>query len=140
LSIASLSEALTLLLREVPSSFPPEQVDRIWIFAPREIGSRESGLVVLSLLGGPGQRQDQRRLVTWHYEAVRERGGWKRKDAVLEQGLAPPERIPRLMAGVLARLGDTAEAPISESVGSVQSWNALMSSLGIEPVDPPSEE
>ncbi|CAN5746572.1 hypothetical protein BH23GEM6_BH23GEM6_12520 [soil metagenome] len=140
MSIAKLSEALRLLLGEIPSRFPPEQMDRIWIFAPREIGSRESGLVVLSLLNGSGDRPEQRRLVTWHYEAVRDRGGWKRKDAVTEQGRAPHDRIPGMMAGVLARLGDATEAPLEHSIGDRDRWSALMTSLGVNPVDPPRGE
>jgi hypothetical protein len=59
LSDPPLSEALQLLLRELTSRFPSEVVDRVWIFAPREIAGRESGLVVLSLTARPDGECDR---------------------------------------------------------------------------------
>jgi hypothetical protein len=194
LSDPPLSEALQLLLRELTSRFPSEVVDRVWIFAPREIAGRESGLVVLSLTegpaasatgsagtiegaaartaeataagtneatagsitegaaasttgsastneGAPGSTSDRRQLVTWRYEATRERGKLRRVDTIAEQGWAPRDRIPRLIEGVLARLGDAAETPLVEAVGGDPArWNELLLSMGLAPVDPPYEE
>jgi hypothetical protein len=140
LSAPAVTEALQQLLREIAPRFPPEVIDRVWIFAPREIGGKESGLVVLSL-HADGERADTRRLVTWRYEATRERGRPRRSDLVTEQGSAPTERIPRLIEGVLARLGDAAETPIAEAVaGDPERWNAFLASLGIAAVDPTYEE
>lgn len=137
-----LSEALQLLLLELTTRFPPEVVDRVWIFAPREIAGRESGLVVLSLTeGAAASTEDRRQLVTWRYEAARERGKLRRVDTIAEQGWAPRDRIPRLIEGVLARLGDAAETPLVEAVGGDPArWSEFLLSVGIVPVDPPYEE
>ncbi len=136
-----IGEPLQRLLAELPASFPPESIDHIWIFAPREISGKESGLVVLSLTFPDAERASLRRLVTWRYEAVRERGQVRRTDEVAEQGSAPAERIPRLIEGVLARMGDAAESPITEAVaGDPGRWSAMLDSLGIAVVDPPYEE
>jgi hypothetical protein len=142
LSTTPVSEALQLLLRELTSRFPPEVVDRIWVFAPREIAGRESGLVVLSLTEAAAVSTDDRRqLVTWRYEAARERGKLRRVDTIAEQGWAPRDRIPRLIEGVLARLGETAETPLMEEVRSdPRRWSEFLRSMGIAPVDLPYEE
>jgi hypothetical protein len=141
LSPPAIGEPLRLLLADLPGRFPPELIDRIWIFAPREIAGRESGLVVLSLRGPEQARDGARRLVTWRYEAVRDRGRVRRTDSVAEQGSAPTERIPRLIEGVLARMGDAAETPIAEAVaGDPGRWDAFLDSLGIAVVDPSKQE
>ena len=133
---ASHTEAQLQLLRELPARVPVERVERIWLFAPREIGERESGLLVLSLLSDGTRPEGQRQVVTWRYEAERVRGRLRRTDAVTEEGWAPSERIPRLIEGVLARLGDKRENPASEEIaGSETRWVALLESLGAAPVD-----
>jgi hypothetical protein len=135
-SAAPLSEAQQGLLRELPSRVPVERIERVWLFAPREIGAKESGLVVLSLLPDADRPEGQRQVVTWRYEAERVRGRVRREDAVGEEGWAPAEWIPRLIDGVLARLGDESENPIEEAIdGSGERWNALLAGLGIAPVD-----
>jgi hypothetical protein len=70
---------LQQLLREIPQRFPTERIDRVWIFAPREMTGKESGLVVLSLTAAQASTEtvpEVRHVVTWHYEAVRARGGF----------------------------------------------------------------
>jgi hypothetical protein len=135
---------LQQLLREIPQRFPTERIDRVWIFAPREMTGKESGLVVLSLTAAQASTEtvpEVRHVITWHYEAVRARGGVRRTDAVTEQGSAPPDRIPRLIEGVIARLGEAAESPITESIGGDSGrWNEFLASLGAGPVDPPNKE
>jgi hypothetical protein len=174
LSDPLLSEALQLLLRELTTRFPPEIVDGIWVFAPREIAGRESGLVVLTLTEVPAasvtkgaaestiagaapsttepeaprmtepaaaSKDDRRQLVTWRYEATRERGKLRRVDTITEQGRAPRDRIPRLIEGVLARLGEAAETPLVHAIaGDPGRWGEFLLSVGILPVDPPYEE
>jgi hypothetical protein len=78
------------------------------------------------------------------YEAERVRGALRRTDAVLEQGRAPAERVPRLIAGVLARLdrrGEGGEEPRGEEIaGSPARWAAFLAGLGVAPLDPPNGE
>lgn len=137
----TLSEPLRQLLAELPGTFPPERVDHIWLFAPRERGGRELGLVVLSLMEGAGGEGEQRQVVTWRYEATREKGAVRRQDSLAEQGWAPAERIPRLIEGVVARAGDEAEDPIAEAIGGdAERWSAFLAGLGIAAVDPTYRE
>lgn len=129
-------EAMRALLRELPGRVPVERLERLWLFPPREIAGKESGLVVLSLLPGPERPAGQRQVVTWRYEAERVRGRVRREDAVAEEGWAPAERIPRLIQGVLARLEGEAEDPRLEEIGGSEArWAALLASLGAGAVD-----
>lgn len=129
-------EAQHALLRDLPGRVPVERIDRVWLFRPREIGGRESGLVVLSLLPPPERPEGQRQLVTWRYEAERVRGVLRREDTVTGEGWAPAERIPRLIEGVLARLGDENERPIAEQIGGdPERWAALLASSRSGSVD-----
>jgi hypothetical protein len=133
---APLTEALQRLLLDLPATFPPESIDRVWLFAPRERAGRETGLVVLSLRETDAGDEDARRLVTWRYEAVREKKALRRTDALTEQGRAPADRIPRLIDGVLARLGDEAENPVAESIGGDPArWDVFLQGLGLVTVD-----
>lgn len=136
MSTGTLSEAQRELLRELPNRVPVERIERIWVFGARQVGERESGLLVLSLLPPAERPPDQRQVVTWRYEAERVRGRLQRSDSVAEEGWAPAERIPRLIDGVLARLRDETENPVTEAIeGSEARWTALMQALGALQVD-----
>lgn len=114
----------------------PARIERIWLFNPREINGKESGLVVLSLLPPQERPGGLRQVVTWRYEAERARGKLLRRDAIAEEGWAPAERIQRVIEGVLARLGDATENPIMEAIGGDEArWNAFTESLGMMRVD-----
>jgi hypothetical protein len=130
------SRALGRLLLELPATVPLHRIDRVWIFAPRTTAARETGLVVLSLLGEPSGRADRRQLVTVRYEAESVRGAVRRTDRVTEEGWAPADRLSRLIAGVLARLGAGAEEPVERAVaGSAEAWAALLADLGVATLD-----
>jgi hypothetical protein len=75
-------------------------VDRIWVFPPLVKGRREWGLVAVSLLTGD---PDRRELVTGRYSAELTGGGVVFHPEVSSQGEAPPERLPRIMDGVVRR-------------------------------------
>ncbi len=135
------SEALREVLRDLPRQVPVGRLERIWLFAPREIAGKESGLLVLSLFAASERPSGQRQVVTWRYEAERVRGRLQRSDLVAEEGWAPAERLPRLIAGVLARLGDESEHPRLEVIGGSEArWTALLEALGIAAVDSPGGE
>lgn len=127
------SEALRGLLADLPARVPPEEMDRVWIFAPRDLGGRESGLVVLGLLPLAGEEAEQRRVVTVSYEAQPTRGGVQRVDTLVEQGIVPRDRVPELISGVLRRLGGEGEDPVEGRVeGDRARWRDLVESLGAE--------
>ena len=105
------SDALRALLLELPARVPPERIDRLWLFQPRDLAGRENGLAVLSLLPDPDAPADRRSLLTLRYQAERTPRGLQRSDELAELGTAPAELIPAVIAGVLRRLGDGQESP-----------------------------
>jgi len=77
-------------------------LDRIWVFPPLVKGRREWGLVAVSLLTGD---PDRRELVTGRYSAELTGSGVIFHPEVSSEGEAPPERLPRIMDGVVRRSG-----------------------------------
>lgn len=100
-------EALPRLLDLLSRRLDPATMDRLWIFPPLSRGRRESGVVAVSCFDGDA---DRRRLWTARYTAE-ETGRGVTFDASLdEEGTAPPDRLPRVMAGVVRRSGEDLEA------------------------------
>ena len=91
-----------------------ESLDRVWIFPPLVRGRREQGLVAASRFHpGGGER---RLLFTAPYTAERTGRGLELASSLEEQGEAPPDRLPRVMDGVVRRsrdeLGEAREVEI----------------------------
>jgi hypothetical protein len=127
------SAALLRVLAGIPEVAPPAEIDHAWVFAPRDLAGRESGLVVLSLLVPDGP-PDQRRLLTVAYESTPGPGEPRVSRTVTEQGRAPADRIPRLIDGVRARLHDEPGDPLSEPVhGDPSRWSSLLERLEARP-------
>jgi hypothetical protein len=125
------SAALLQVLAGIHDVAAPGEIDHVWLFVPRDLAGRESGLIVLSLLA-TGDPPDQRRLVTVAYETVPGSREPRTTRTVTEQGRAPAARIPRLMEGVLSRLRDEPGEPVSEPIRSDPArWNALLQGLGV---------
>lgn len=113
---------------------PVDSIDRVWIFPPRDLGDRESGLLVLSLFDID---PDRRTILTLRYSASG--AAEPRIDAVAEQGTAPADRVQRVIDGVLRRLGDEGEDPVAGAIGGDRErWSDFLGSLGA--VDPSSGE
>ena len=135
------SEALVQLLRELPARIPPEEIDQLWLFPPREMGGRESGLVVLALFSTGAPSPDHRKVLTLGYEAERVGASLRRTDSLQERGYAPAELVPGLISGVLRRLGDETEDPITSRVGGDPvRWHELVHELESGSVDRASQE
>jgi hypothetical protein len=116
------------------------RVDRVWIFPPLVRGRREFGLVAASCLTGD---PNQRTLYTARYSAELTGKGVTFESDVRLEGSAPPDRLPRVMDGVVRRsdlqLGDPREVSIE---GNAQDFVSLANELGWEgpPRDPPDQE
>jgi hypothetical protein len=93
-------EALPRTLAMVVDRLGAEHIDRLWIFPPMIRGRREWGLVAASVFGADGER---RRLHTAPYTAERTGTGLQVAFDLHEQGEAPPDRLPRVMSGVVHR-------------------------------------
>lgn len=97
-------------------------MDRLWVFPPVRRGRREHGLLVVSLVS-PGER---RTLVTLRYQAEETGRGITFESHLREEGEAPPDRLPRIMEGVVRRSevegGDPREVRVEGDPESFESW------------------
>ena len=93
-------EALPRTLAMVVERLGAERIDRLWIFPPLIRGRREWGLVAASAYTEDGER---RLLHTAPYTAERTGQGLQLTHDLHEQGEAPPDRLPRVMSGVVHR-------------------------------------
>ncbi len=113
-------------LAGIAELLPAARIDRVWLFPPRMVGGRESGLAVLS--AQPENNADDRREVyTLVYEIVGDGGAARREDILEEQATAPAELLDRVIAGVLRRLGTEQAAPELRDIGGDPArWQALL--------------
>jgi hypothetical protein len=117
-------EALPRSLVHARDRLGVEGIDRLWIFPPIRRGRRERGLVALSLyLEGEARR----RLLTLAYLGERTGKGLTLEHAFHEEGEAPPELLPRVMAGVVRRAGEAYGEPREVEIeGSAERFGALV--------------
>lgn len=107
-------EALLRAVNEFLARVPPRSVDRVWLFPPLRRGRREHGLVSASCfldiphpemeeVGQGGEGADRRVLVTLSYRAEETGEGIRFESRFQEEGEAPADRLPRIIAGVVRR-------------------------------------
>lgn len=129
-------EAVPRTVQQLGARFGPQALDRIWIFPPMISGRRERGLVTASRVSADAQ--DERRiLVTASYFGERTGEGLTVEITIDDQGIAPPDRFPRVMEGAVRRagedLGDAREVQID---GDPEAFAALLDELGHDLLDP----
>ncbi|HET6764298.1 MAG TPA: hypothetical protein VFH27_11520, partial [Longimicrobiaceae bacterium] len=141
---ARMSPHLAAALAAVSDRIPPERIDQAWLFPPRTLGEKESGLAVLTLYPLPDSTSpvapagDGRREVwTLQYEAERVKGGkTNRTDTLLEQATVPAGLLTRIVDGVVRRMGEGAHAPdVRDVEGRMDVWTELLAELGVSSVD-----
>jgi hypothetical protein len=122
-------EALPRTLREVGRRIGPDAIDRLWIFPPLVRGRREWGLVAASCFDG----SHARRLITARYSAQRTGRGLYLESQLLDEGVAPAERLPRVMAGVVRRGPRPLGSPrLVEVAGGRSAFDSLMADFAGE--------
>jgi len=124
-------------LASVAGRIPPERVEQVWLFPPRRVGAKESGLAVLVVAGEDGA-DDRRTIWTVRYDAETGKGGkTEAAHALEEQGIVPPDRVGRIVDGVARRLEAESDAPdVRDTGGDPEAWAALLAELGAPaPVD-----
>ena len=116
-------EALPRTIQVVRSRLGTAAIDCLWIFPPRVRGRREWGLVAASCFeAGTG-----RRLVTARYTAQRTGRGLFLDTRLVDEGVAPADRLPRVMEGVVRRGAEPLGAPRREELGGeAKAFDALM--------------
>jgi hypothetical protein len=109
----------------------PQRVVQVWIFPPRQVAARETGLAVL-VVSAEDEADARRTIWTLRYEVETGKGGKAtRTDALEEQGTVPPDRVDRIVDGVVRRLEAGSDAPdVRETGGDAQLWRALLDELG----------
>lgn len=116
-------EALPRTLRELGRRLGTGAIDRMWIFPPLVRGRREWGLVAAGCFDGA----EARRLVTARYTAQRTGKGLYLDTQLVDEGVAPPERLPRVMEGVVRRGPEPLGSPrVVELGGGVDAFESLM--------------
>lgn len=116
-------EALPRTLRELGRRLGPAVIDRIWIFPPLVRGRREWGLVAAGCFEGG----EARRLVTARYTAERTGRGLFLDTRLLDEGVAPSDRLPRVMEGVVRRGPEPLGSPRTVDLGGgADAFESLM--------------
>jgi hypothetical protein len=131
-------EALPRTLQALARALGPTEIDRLWVFPPLVKGRREWGLVSVSCFGEGGARH----VMTARYSAERTGKGLEVQTELTEEGIAPPDRLPRVMTGVSMRshLG-LGEARVVEIGGKPDLFDALLAEFdsGLLEADPKPE-
>jgi hypothetical protein len=125
--------ALHALIERIPEHAPVATIDYLWLFPTRRIAIGESIVVVI---GAFDEDPERRRVSTAHFTIARNRKGAATVNARFdEHGSAPVAAVPRIVQGVLRRLGEDAEASPREELvgGEPERWDALIVELGGAP-------
>jgi hypothetical protein len=118
-------EAIGRLLALLETRIGPESVDRIWIFPPLIRGRKEWGLVAVSCRT---EDPTQRSLVTGRYSAEMTGKGVVFEPEFMSEGLAPPDRLPVVMDGVVRRSDLQLGVPREEEIdGDLEAFRRLLS-------------
>jgi hypothetical protein len=112
------------LLTEIRDRLGLETMDCLWVFPPLVRGRKEWGLVAVSLRE---EEHDQRSVFTARYAAELTGAGVSYQSELTPEGVAPADRLPRVMDGVVRRseirLGDPRVVKIA---GSPEEFSALL--------------
>ncbi len=126
-------EAIPRTLQMVARRLGEAEIDRLWVFPPLISGRKEWGLVTASCFTDGGAR----RLYAAPYSAERTGVGLRVDTALAEEGQAPPDRLPRVMRGVVHRsgigLGDPRTVEIS---GDPEKFQELMDEFDADLLEP----
>ena len=123
---AELTSAQREILRQLHTIIETDRLERIWLFAPHIGTARESGLFVLSLYSDSRMGGEMRELLTLRYTVQQQGSKPVLERSILSEGWAPPNRIERVMVGVLARAGNDAGNAREEVIGDGERWEDLL--------------
>lgn len=131
-------EAVGRAGRFLAERVPTDRLDRLWVFPPSRLGRVERGLLVASLL--LVDDPERRLLLTLRYTAEETGKGVSFVPVLQEEGVAPPDRLPRIIAGVVRRSGMDAGDPTELLVGgrgeSYSEWLARTDAAAREETTP----
>jgi hypothetical protein len=121
--------SLPVLLEGLAARVPATTIDEMYLFPTRRVQGVESTVFVFSV----HDAEERRRVITAHLRATRNKRGEPAIDTILhEHAIAPAERIPRVIEGVLKRLSeDFASTPPSHCSidSSEERWRQMIDQL-----------
>lgn len=133
-------EALPRTLQALANQLDPASIDRLWIFPPLIQGRQERGLVAASCFEepGPGRKRQSRHLITAQYSAQRTGKGLYYRSSMADEGVAPPDRFPGVMAGVVKRAPQPLGHPkVLEIGGSQEAFATVMADFAPQLLEEP---
>ena len=125
--------ALHALIERIPEYAAIETIDYLWLFPARRVAVGDSIVVVI---GAFDHDPERRRVSTAHFTVARNRKGAATITATFaEHGSAPIAAVPRIVHGVLRRLGEDTQAEPREALiaGQLDRWDTLIVELGGAP-------
>ena len=126
-------EAIPRTLQMMVRRLGESDIDRLWVFPPLIVGRKERGLVVASCFTGGGAR----RLYTAPYTAERTGTGLSVENDIADEGQAPPDRLTRVMQGVVRRSEiDLGEPKMVEIAGDPEKLKALLDEFDADLMEP----
>ncbi len=126
-------EAIPRTLQMVARRLGESEIDRLWVFPPLIVGRKERGLVAASCFTEDGAR----RLYTAPYTAERTGTGLSVENGIAEEGQAPPDRLVRVMQGVVRRSEiDLGEPRMVEIAGDPEKFMALLDEFDADLLEP----
>jgi hypothetical protein len=126
-------EAIPRTLQMMARCLGEREIDRLWVFPPLIVGRKERGLVAASCFAEGGAR----RLYTAPYSAERTGTSLSVENGIAEEGQAPPDRLPRVMQGVVRRCEiDLGEPRMVEIAGDSENLKALLHEFDVELLEP----
>ena len=126
-------EAIPRTLQMMARRLGESEIDRLWVFPPLIVGRKERGLVAASCFTEDGAR----RLYTAAYSAERTGTNLSVEHGIAEEGQAPPDRLPRVMQGVVRRSEiDLGEPRMVEIAGDPAKLRALLDEFDVELLEP----
>ncbi len=126
-------EAIPRTLQMMARRLGESEIDRLWVFPPLIVGRKERGLVAASCFTEDGAR----RLYTALYSAERTGTSLLVENGLAEEGQAPPDRLPRVMRGVVRRSEiDLGEPRMVEIAGDPARLRALLDEFDVELLEP----
>jgi len=117
------------LLRRIEAQLPVDRIDEVWLFPACAVGKLVSAVALVSVFHDDGHR---RKVLTARWSA---RPGTiparPPEYAVIENGIAPADRVAGLVLGVIGRLADEfAQPPLAASIrGDRGRWADWLASL-----------
>ena len=126
-------EAIPRTLQMMARRLGESEIDRLWVFPPLIVGRKERGLVVASCFTSGGAR----RLYTASYAAERTGTSLSVENGISDEGQAPPDRLVRVMQGVVRRSEiDLGEPRMVEIAGDPDKLRALLDEFDADLMEP----